>query len=112
MFPCDSQRVPIIPQVVPQDISIARQFLLHMVCPKFNSHRHKLKRCAIRESKYAYILQLGVRRGASIGECPIFQKPFMMGPINPFTLQTLLSVVSRSKEIFIKSGNEMLKISI
>jgi hypothetical protein len=47
--------------------------LSHAVCPKFNSQVYQLRRWAI-EAPFVSILWLGVQRGASIGECPIFQK--------------------------------------
>ncbi len=54
-------------QVVPQNILNSTSVLSHMVCTKFNSHVYKL-------SIFVSILQPVVQRGASIGECPRFQK--------------------------------------
>jgi len=44
-----------------------------MVCPKFNSHVYKLKRVGHGEHICFYFAIGVVQRGASIGECPMFQ---------------------------------------
>jgi hypothetical protein len=49
-----------------------------MVCPKFNSHVHKLKRLVIREY-ICFYFAIGVQRGASIEECSMFPKKMLMG---------------------------------
>jgi hypothetical protein len=74
LFPLCSQFVPMrspkgrpSSQVVPQHILNSTSALSHMVCPKFNSPVYKL-------SIFVSILQLMMQRGASIGECPMFQK--------------------------------------
>jgi hypothetical protein len=60
-------------QVIPQYFCNSTSDLSHTVCPKFNSHVYKLKRWVIGEYSCSCFVT-GVQRGASIGECPIFQK--------------------------------------
>jgi hypothetical protein len=76
VFPMCSHHVPwssSSSQVVPQNFPNCTSVLSHMVCPKFNPHVCKLKRGSI-EEHFCFYLQLKVERGASIGECPMFQK--------------------------------------
>jgi hypothetical protein len=72
MFPSSSQ---VIPQYFCNSTS---DYLSHMVCPKFKSHVYKLKRWVMGEHICFYFVT-GVQRGASIGECPMFQKHCLMG---------------------------------
>jgi len=44
-----------------------------MVCPKLNTHVYKQKRYAL-EEYICFYFATGVQRGASIGECSMFQK--------------------------------------
>ncbi len=60
--------------VPPQTFTIAPHFFPKwLVCPKFISHVYKLKRWATGSTSVS-IFRLAVQSGASIGECPMFQK--------------------------------------
>ncbi len=70
MFPMCSHEILKFSQNAPNSTFV----LSHMVCPKFNSHVYKLKRWALGRTHLFLFLQMAVQIGASIGECPIFQK--------------------------------------
>jgi hypothetical protein len=73
MFPMCSCKVPQgFPSCSP-NIPNSTTLFSHMVCPKLISHVYKLKRCTTRSTSI-FIFQLAVQSGASIGECPMFQK--------------------------------------
>jgi hypothetical protein len=64
-------KVSLSSQFVPQDVPNSTWVLSPIICPKFNSHVHKLERLGLGENICLYFVTW-VQRGASIGECPMF----------------------------------------
>ncbi len=75
MFPMCSCKVPQgFPSCSPQTSPIAPHFFPKwLVCPNLISHVYKLKRWALGNT-FVSTFQLAVKRGISIGECPMLKK--------------------------------------
>ncbi len=68
-------RVLQVPKLFPQDIPNNTSILSHIICPKFKSHVHVLKRFGKVRCNF-FCLRVGVQRGASVGERAQYQYVF------------------------------------